>query len=173
MKRVLLVLDMLEGFVRKEYPLYCGTDGERIIPVIQKIIEEFNSRGETVIFIADHHKPEDEEFKMFPSHCVEGTKEAEVIPELWDVAENKILVPKTRFAAFYDTNLDEELKKIAPDETHVTGVCTNICVLFTVEELLNRRYPTVVYRDGVASFDSGAHEHALKQMKDVLGVQIK
>ena len=173
MKRALLVLDMLEGFMRKEFPLYCGNDGERIIPVIKNIIEEFNKRRETVIFIADHHEQDDEEFKMFPRHCVAGTKESEVIPELWNVADKKVLVPKTRFAAFYETNLDNELKKIAPDEVHVTGVCTNICVLFTVEELLNRRYPTVVYRDGVASFDSGDHQHALKQMKDILGVQIK
>ncbi|HAG08307.1 MAG TPA: cysteine hydrolase, partial [Desulfotomaculum sp.] len=52
------------------------------------------------------------------------------------------------------------------------GVCTNICVLYTVEELCNRDYKVVVYRQGVASFDLQAHNWALVQMESVLGAKV-
>ena len=35
MARVLLVVDMLEGFLRKEYPLYCSPEAEKIIPFVK------------------------------------------------------------------------------------------------------------------------------------------
>ena len=58
------------------------------------------------------------------------------------------------------------------DEVSVVGVCTNICVFFTVEELCNRDKRVVVYREGVASFDEAAHAFALQQMESVLGAQV-
>ena len=35
-----------------------------------------------IIFTADTHAPDDLEFKMFPPHCVRGTSDVEIIPEL-------------------------------------------------------------------------------------------
>ena len=98
---------------------------------------------------------------------------AEVIDELQPFVKPKHLVPKTRYSAFYDTGLDELLREIAPETVEIVGVCTNICVLYTVEELRNRDYPTVVHRDGVASFDQPAHEFALAQIESVLGAEVR
>lgn len=173
MKKALLVTDMLEGFLREGYPLYCGKDAEKIIPFVREKIEEYANSGDTIFFIADNHAPDDLEFKMFPAHCIKGTAEAEVLPELLEAAPKHRLIPKTRYSSFYGTTLERELRDLAPDVVEVVGVCTNICVFFTVEELRNRDYRTVVYRQGVASFDAEAHEYALKQMQDVLGAEVK
>lgn len=173
MKKVLIVTDMLEGFLREGYPLYCGKEAEKIIPFVRDKIKEYSDRGETIIFIADNHKPDDLEFKMFPPHCVEGTAETKVLPELLEAASECKIIPKTRYSAFYGTALDQELEEIAPDLVEVVGVCTNICVLFTVEELRNRDYSVVVYRDGVATFNPEAHRHALKQIKEILGAEVR
>jgi len=173
MKKALFVIDMLEGFLREGYSLYCGRDAEKIIPFVRGKIEEFNRRDEPIYFIADNHDPDDEEFKRFPAHCVAGTKEAQVISELWEAAKNKKLIPKKRYSGFHGTTLEAELKQASPEEVDVVGVCTNICVLYTVEELRNRDIATVVYRNGVASFDAGDHEHALKQMKEILGADVR
>ncbi len=172
MADVLIVTDMLEGFCREGYPLFCGEDVLKIIPFVRKKVEEYDQEGFPVIFIADHHDPDDKEFQMFPPHCVTGTKEAEVIPELFEVSRKKVLIPKKRYSSFYGTSLDLYLNGFAPQLVEVVGVCTNICVYFTVEELRNRDFNVRVYREGVASFDREAHEFALQQMETVLGAEV-
>lgn len=172
MKRVLLVIDMLEGFLRPGYPLYCGESAEKIIPIVKSKVEDYAKTEELVVFIADHHDEDDLEFEKFPKHCVAGTKESEVISELKGLSKNELLVPKKRYSGFFGTGLDKVLASEKPDLVEVVGVCTNICVLYTVEELKNRDYSVRVYRQGVASFDAEAHDWALKQMESVLGADI-
>ncbi len=172
MSKVLIVVDMLEGFCTEGYPLYCGEDARKIIPFIQNKIKEYNENNDTIIFIADNHNSDDEEFQMFPPHCIKGTKEAEVLPELLNLAKNKKVIPKKRYSGFHETSLDEDLKRLDPDLVEVVGVCTNICVFFTVEGLRNRDYKVRVYKDAVASFDKKAHQFALQQMKDILGAEV-
>ena len=173
MSRVLIVLDMLVGFIEEGRPLDCGQSARDIVPFVVDKAREFASRGDPVIFIADNHDPDDAEFDRFPPHCIAGTDEAEVIQELKPFVHEQYLVPKTRYSGFFGTHLVELLSSIKPEVVEVVGVCTNICVLYTVEELCNRDYPTVVHRDGVASFDSQAHEFALGQMEAVLGAEVR
>lgn len=172
MQKVLLVIDMLDGFLRPGRKLYCGPQAEAIIPFVRAKVQEYGRRGEPVIFVADNHDPEDLEFQRFPPHCVAGTQESEVIAELTGLAPNAVYLPKKRYSAFYGTDLDQRLKQLRPDLVEVVGVCTNICVLYTVEELRNRDLPTRVYRQGVASFDAEAHAWALRQMETVLGAEL-
>jgi len=173
MKRLLIVVDMLVGFFEKGRPLDCGEDARAIVPFVRNKVEELIRSGDPVIFLKDSHAPDDAEFRMFPPHCVAGTEEAELIEELRPYGDKGIAVPKTRYSGFYGTKLDELLTDIQPDIVEVVGVCTNICVLYTVEGLRNRDYSVVVHRDGVASFDRAAHEFALAQMKDVLGANVR
>jgi len=173
MAQVLLVVDMLKGFCREGRPLYCGPSVAPIIPFIRRLIDGYNQREETIVFICDSHDPDDLEFQMFPPHCVRGSEEAEVIDELQGLARNEVVVPKTRFSGFFGTNLEELLAGIAPDLVEVVGLCTNICVLYTAEELRNRDYAVRVYRRGVASFDAGAHMFALQQIEKVLGAEVR
>jgi len=173
MSRALIVVDMLVGFLDRGRPLDCGESARSIVPFVVEKVREFTERGDPVIFIADHHAPDDAEFDRFPPHCVEGTEEAEVIPELEPYVRAEYLVPKSRYSGFFDTQLEDLLRELGPETVEVVGVCTNICVLYTVEELRNRDYSTVVHRDGVASFDADAHQFALGQMETVLGAEVR
>jgi len=171
-KRVLFVIDMLKAFLEKGKPLYCGDKARAIIPFVRKKIEEYNRAGEFVFFICDRHSPDDEEFKRFPPHSIEGTEEAELVDELKNLAKNGVYIYKRRYSSFYDTVLDEHLAALKPELVEVVGVCTNICVLYTVEELCNRDMNVRVFKDGVASFDEDAHNWALAQIKSVLGAEV-
>lgn len=82
MATAVLVIDMLRGFLEEGYPLYCGELARRTIPNVQRLLEQESSKGSKVFFICDNHTPDDPEFEMFPPHCIAGTEEAEVIPEL-------------------------------------------------------------------------------------------
>ena len=66
MSNVVLVVDMVVGFMEPGHNLYCGDDSRRIIPNIQGLIERERANGSEVIFICDTHDPDDLEFEMFP-----------------------------------------------------------------------------------------------------------
>jgi len=169
--KILLIIDMLKDFMDSEGALYCGEKSEKIIPFIKNKIQEFQNDKSPIIFIADSHKENDKEFEMFPKHCVKGSKGAEVLEELF--VEDITIIKKSRYSGFYNTKLEKLIYSHGKDiEVHVVGVCTNICVMYTVEELRNRDIKTYVYKDGVASFDPAAHEFALNQMESVLGAEI-
>ena len=169
--KILLVIDMLKDFMDSEGVLYCGEDSEKIIPFVKNKIQEFKDDNYPVIFIADSHKENDKEFEMFPKHCIKGSEGAKILEEL--LIEDALVVKKSRYSGFFNTKLEELICSYGKNVgVHVVGVCTNICVMYTVEELRNRDIKTYVYKDGVASFDLEAHEFALHQMESVLGAEI-
>lgn len=173
--RVLLVIDMLNDFIDNNGSLYCGPSAANIVDRVAALVNNFITKDEPIIFIMDAHEPDDLEFTRFPKHCVKGTPGAEIIAELASIAQTGQqvkMIKKNRYSGFYNTDLEELLHQLKPVEVHVVGVCTNICVLYTVEELCNRNYKVVVHRDAVASFDEEAHKWALKQMESVLGATI-
>jgi len=170
-KTCLLVLDMLRDFIEPNGKLYCGETAREIVPRVKKLIERFRREKQTVIYVCDAHIENDPEFRMFPPHAVGGTPGAEVIPELAP-QPGDVVLKKRRYDAFYGTELDTILKSERFDEVHVTGVCTSICVMETVQELANREIPSVVYADAVADFDAEEHQHALKRMKRLFGARI-
>ena len=170
MERVVIVEDMLRGFLEEGYPLYCGEQAREIIPNVQRLLRDMQAEGATIIYAADNHDPDDKEFEMFPRHCVRGSVESEIIPELSDYPG--VLLPKRRYSSFFDTDLEDRLAKIQPDEVIVVGVCTDICVLYTVADLRARDYTVVVYADCVASFDEESHNFALKHMAEILGARV-
>jgi nicotinate phosphoribosyltransferase len=170
MANAVLVIDMVRGFVEEGHPLYCGEKARRIIPGIQRLLEGELAKGSKVFFVCDHHAPDDEEFSLFPPHCIEGTAETEVIPELTKYKGE--VIPKKRFSAFFDTPIDEKLRKLNPEKLIVCGVCTDICVCHTVSDARSRDYEVEVPVDCVASFDEAAHHFALGHMERVLGAKL-
>lgn len=170
MPNVVLVIDMIKGFLEKGYPLYCGDKARRIIPDVQRLLEQELARGSKILYLCDSHDPDDLEFKMFPRHCVRGTAEAEVISELARFPGE--VIPKRRYSAFYDTSLDGRLKQLKPEKIIVCGVCTDICVCHTTADARNRNYEVEVPVDCVASFDEKAHRFALQHMEKILGAKL-
>lgn len=170
MANAILVIDMLRGFCEEGYPLYSGEGARRIIPRIQKLLERELAEGSKAFFICDNHDPDDLEFKMFPRHCVSETIEAEIVPELARYPGE--VIKKKRYSGFFNTDLEERLKRLGPKKVIVCGVCTDICVLHTVADARNRDYDVEVPADCVASFDEKAHAFALEHMQKILGARV-
>ena len=170
MANAVLVVDMLRGFLEEEYPLYCGDKARRIIPSIQTLLEQELAKGSRVFFICDQHDADDLEFEVFPPHCIAGTDESEIIPELTKYQGEKI--PKRRYSSFFNTPIEEKLEELNPEKVIVCGVCTDICVMHTVADASNRDYQVEVPVDCVASFDEKAHRFALEHMEKVLGAKL-
>jgi nicotinamidase-related amidase len=170
MPNVVLVADMVRGFCEEGRNLYVGPTIREVIPRIRELLERERAAGSRIIFICDTHDPDDKEFEMFPPHCIRGTEEPDVIPELAEFAEESI--PKRRYSAFFETDLDQRLKEAQPDKIIIVGDCTNICVLYTAAEARYRDYAVEVRADCVVTFDPDAHAFALKEMQTVLGANV-
>ena len=166
----MIVIDMLRGFMEEGYPLYCGERARRTITRIAGLLERELEKGSRVLFLCDSHDPDDLEFRMFPPHCVTGTEEAEIIPELRGYAGE--VIPKNRFSCFYNTPLASRLLDLEPGKLIVCGVCTDICVMHTVADARNRDYEVEVPVDCVASFNEEGHRFALGHMDKTLGARL-
>lgn len=167
----LLVIDMLHDFIALDGALTCGPAGEAIVPAVRQAIEDRRAAGDAVIYLCDSHRPDDAEFAMFPPHCLTDTEGARIIPELAPSAGD-IRIAKRRYSGFFGTDLDITLREKGVTHIRLTGVCTNICVLYTAADARNLGYEVTVDSRCVASFDEAAHRWALAEMKSTLGCTV-
>ena len=172
MPNAVLVVDMVRGFLEPGHNLYCGDDSRSIIEPVQDLLRRESESASTILFISDHHLPDDLEFQMFPVHCVIGTEEPEVIPELSEWVTDSNVVPKNRYSGFFNTDLEQRLAALNPDKVIICGVCTDICVMHTTSDARNRDYTVEIPKDCVASFDTDAHRWALGHITRILGAQV-
>ena len=172
MANVVLVIDMVKGFLEPGHNLYCGDDSREIIPNVYSLLVCEREAGSEILFISDHHDPDDLEFQVFPVHCVKGTEEPHVINELSEFVTEDNVIPKNRYSGFFNTALESRLAAESPDKVIICGVCTDICVLHTASDARNRNYAVEVPADCVASFNTEAHSWALAHLKDILGATV-
>lgn len=173
--KALVAVDLQKDFVEQDGALY--TPGiERVVPEAVKLIEEFKSKDLPVIVTTDYHTPDDKEFERWPAHCVKNTDGVELVDEIKQAIsgyEKLFLIRKNRYSAMYNTNLEDIIKKNAIDEIHICGLLSNICVMFTVEELMNRDYRSVVHEKATASNDPEMHRFAIRTIEEVLGAEVR
>ena len=171
MTRALVVVDMIEDFVREGGALYCGPSMARILLVAAAELARARRVGEPVFHLTDAHLPGDAEFALFPAHAIVGTPGAAIVPELAPAA-GEVVVAKRRYSGFFGTDLDISLRERGVDTLRLVGDCTNICVLYTAADARNLGYAVEVVADGVTSFDEEAHRFALRELERTLGARI-
>jgi len=178
-KDVLIVIDTLKGF--HDTGNLANPRIIEIIPRIRRLLERKSKKdGCLTIFLQDSHKRNDPEFKVFPEHCLKGTPETEIVEELrgFSLLPNSRIIPKAKYSGCYGTRLGPKLLYENPDRIIVMGVCTDICVAYTVADLRNRGYNVFVLADCVETFDAPQHKAAeinnytLWHMKNVLGAEV-
>ena len=84
-----------------------------------------------------------------------------------DVAAQDVVVEKTRFSAFFDTDLERRLLDSGVTTLVIAGVRTDFCVESTVRDAMFRDFEVVVPRDTVAGYVAELHQHSLQVMGTV------
>jgi len=172
-KKALVVVDYNNDFVHPNGALTCGAAGQRLDSFIAEKIREFHAQNDVVVVVNDYHRPDDDEFALWPVHCVAGTWGSETYGETGRVVaqlrgQPRVYeLPKTKYDAFYGTELADILQKEGVEEVYVVGVCTSICVAATVQGGYFRGYRMKVYRDGVADLSEEAHRFMLDHMANI------
>ena len=181
MKKALLVIDYTVDFVADHGALTCGKPAQVLESRISQLTEEFISAGEYVVFAVDVHQANDAyhpETSLFPIHNVRDSAGRELYGNLAALAQTYLDHPqvyymdKTRYSAFAGTDLDLRLRARGIDEIHLTGVCTDICVLHTAVDGYNKGYRLVIHSDAVQSFDPEGHRWSLRHFENTLGARV-
>lgn len=177
MKKLLLVIDMINGFV-KEGAL-ADKKINNITPNIINLIKEYRKNNNDIISIQEGHNEKSKEFDSFPAHCILGTKEAELIDELKPFEDNMKLIRKNSTCGFVTGEFMNYMKENKNELTEIvlTGCCTDLCVMnfalplktYINEHDLNIK--VTIYKNAVETYDSPTHnrdeynEMAFKIMK--------
>jgi len=188
MNKALIIIDYTYDFVASNGALSCGEPGQKIAWRIAELIRQFNTQQQFIVIANDVHDKNDTyhpEIKLFPPHNLRNSAGRELYGEVKQTIDdlhnasvaNNLSDPfytinKTRYSAFAGTDLAIRLRERGISEIHLTGVCTDICVLHTAVEAYNLGFSIVIHADAVASFNSVGHDWALKHFASVLGAVV-
>jgi nicotinamidase-related amidase len=129
-----------------------------------------------IIAFKDTHIENDLEFEFYPPHCIKGTNECELIPELKPFEDKFTVIEKNTTNGFITKSFQNIVKNVLFDEVIVVGCCTDICVeQFATDyqkfnEENNRKTKIIVIENATYTFDAkshnakNCHDGALKRM---------
>ena len=163
-RKALYMIDMNNGFVNfgnMANPKYNELVNEQL-----KLINKFRKENQLVNFVLEGHTTDSIEFDSYPSHCVLGTKEAELIPEFIDEQnkENTRTYYKNSINGMLNRNLQDDIKNQDNlNEIVIGGVCADLCVMDFARTFsryldeINRRAKIFVVENTIDTYDSLNH----------------
>jgi nicotinamidase-related amidase len=182
-KPALLVIDMQHDFLDSTAGCY-APGAEAIVPRIGRVVEAARRADVPVIFTQEAHRPgridSGRELDSgtgssypgggadaaVPEHCVEGTRGIEIVDELTPL-RGDLRIVKRRYSCFLGTELELLLRNLGVSTLLITGVDSNVCVLWTVGDAFQRDYHVRVVEDCVAGSSPREHEAALTIMRSL------
>lgn len=162
---VLLVIDMQLYFTRQGSHAHLpATDA--IVPRLKVLVDGFRERGSPVIFTRHSHRKGEEGIlgTWWRDTIREGTEESELDNRLY--VQNVPALRKTRYSAFFGTELERFLKRRDIRTVVISGVMSHLCCDTTARDAFMRDFQVVFLMDGTASSDEALHVSTLRAMSD-------
>lgn len=92
-----------------------------------------------------------------------GSEDWKFLPGL-TVHPEDMVIPKKRYSAFFETDLDERLRSRGMKDLIISGVMTNLCCETTARDAFMRDYRVFILIDGTATRRSELHLATLKNL---------
>jgi len=170
-------------------------EGDRIVPVINALIPEFD----VVVATKDWHPPDHGSFAashkgkkvgdvidlngleqiLWPVHCVQGTPGAELSKDLIRDGIQEIFTKGTdpeidSYSGFFDnghrrsTGLADYLKARQVEGVYVTGLAADYCVKYTTLDSRKEHFKTYLFKDATRAVNLQPDDFrkAIREMKD-------
>jgi nicotinate phosphoribosyltransferase len=155
-------------------------DGDRVIPVLNRLAERFAAEGRPVYASRDWHPHDSTHFKKFggpwPVHCVAGSPGAGFHPDLRLPAGSTVISKgQGRDDAGYsalEAKTDEgspvadDLRRRGVTALYVGGLATDYCVRVTAVDARRAGFRVAVIADAIAGIASDTSEQALADMRE-------
>jgi nicotinamidase/pyrazinamidase len=176
---VLIVVDVQNCFVPGGTLPVAG--GDQIVPLVNRLARAF----ENVVLTMDWHTPGHVSFAsshpgkkpfetvslpygtqvLWPDHCIQGTKDAELVPGL-QIPHAQLVIRKGHrqhvdsYSAFYEadgktpTGLTGYLRERGIQQTFFVGLATDFCVAWSALDARKSGFAAYVIEDATRSIDA-------------------
>ena len=166
----LMVIDMQNDFILPGAPLE-GWNCMGIVPKIAELVLFFREQQRPVIWTKHIHQLNDIGLlgPMWPATgpdsaskaLVKGTPGVEIVDALPAPTEDELVIEKRRYSAFYQTDLELNLRTMGVKTLLITGVHTNICCEATARDGFMRDFQIMSISDAQTAITKELHEAAL------------
>lgn len=154
----LLVIDLQNYFKRIVQPVF-----ENIL----KVIQSCRKTNIPIIFTQHGHTDPSSDggvlVKWWGELVMIGSEDWKFLPEM-TVDPGDTILPKKRYSAFFETDLDERLRSRGIKDLIISGVMTNLCCETTARDAFMRDYRVFMLIDGTATRKSDLHLATLKNL---------
>ena len=181
----LIIVDMQNGFCHEngfmnKIGLDWTTSRDAVEPV-KRLAQAARAAGLPVFYTRYALNPDYSDAGLLPEihpqivevgGMVRGTWDGDIVDELAPEPGDRV-IDKTRYSAFYDTTLEQQLRDLGVDTAIVCGVTTNVCVESTVRDAFFRDFRIVVPSDATAAVSADLHEGALNDFRYAFGTVLE
>lgn len=172
-RTALLVIDLQKEFFVEGIG-DCLAEMRSILPRVAKIVAKAREIKCRVIHTRESYKPDLSDVNAYRQSldyvgkpgplgrfCILGEPGHEFVEEVQPLPDETV-IDKASFGAFYNTSLDDLLRREAIDHIIMCGITTQCCVHSTLREAVDRGYWCLTVADCCAASDPGMHDAALE-----------
>jgi nicotinamidase-related amidase len=145
---------------------------EKVLPWAEKLasrLSVFRNRAHRakmpVIYVNDNFRHWHSNFAEVYTHCTRPSAPGRHVSQKLKPTRTDYFILKPRHSAFYSTSLVPLLQDLNIRRLILSGIATNLCVLFTAHDAHMRQYPLVVLSDCCAAESDFDHNLALSQLE--------
>jgi nicotinamidase-related amidase len=128
--------------------------------------------GIPTIYVNDNFGRWRSDFHRIVAHCLDDNVRGRPVAEQLVPDEKDYFVLKPKHSGFYNTTLDLLLGYLQTETVILTGIATDVCVLFTAADAYMRDLHVIVPSDCVTALTPAVHRNALAQMRTVLKADV-
>jgi isochorismate hydrolase len=163
----LFVIDMQQFFCNPSSHAYFK-DSTKIIPNIQNLMTIYRQQSLPIIFTRYALLRTESPGSMgrwWNDVLYDDDDFSNVISPL-QPCPNELVIRKTQYSAFFETDLDQILKKLKVTNILITGVLTHLCCETTARDAFMRNYDVFFVTDATASDKQELHAASLRTLSD-------
>lgn len=168
----LLLIDVVTDFEFEDGDVLL----RRTIPAARRL-SALKKRGKKAgvpcIYVNDNFGKWQEDFKTMADHFMRPKAKGRQVVELLRPEGDDYYILKPHRSAFYSTSLELLLRQLKTRTLIVTGVTTDICILFSANDAYMRGFELHIPRDCVAAVKPSHHKQTIDFIKRVLKADVR
>jgi nicotinamidase-related amidase len=164
----LILIDLQNDFFRTEYEdqNHAKQVEQQLTKNINRLLDAARPQQIPVFFVVTSLEPDASNWNLRMKDlgsaiCIKGT-EGEAILTGLKFNEKDHIIHKTRYSAFFKTELDEVLKSMAIDTLIIGGINTHACIRTSAVDAFMRDYRVIIPEECVVSYNPEYHETSMK-----------
>jgi nicotinamidase-related amidase len=144
---------------------------KRTLPIarnLARLKERAKKAGVPVVYVNDNFGKWQEDFKTMSGHFAKPDSKGHRVVQLLMPEPDDYYVLKPHRSAFYSTTLELLLRDLKAKTLIITGVTTDICILFSANDAYMRGFDLHIPCDCVAAVKPAFTKQAMEFIKRVL-----